>query len=75
MAQKNVRKAVNLTLTTTIVSFATFALIIYEPFQNLIIDYPYLILLTVVINLVIGKFTGLRLLEYFRFQEVFPSQD
>jgi len=75
MAQKNVKTAINLTITTGIVSFITFALIIYEPFQNLIIDYPYLLLLTIMINLVIGKFTGLRLLEYIRFQQVIPNQE
>lgn len=75
MAQKNIKTAINLTLTTGIVSLMTFALIIYEPFQNLIIDYPYLLLATVVLNLLIGKFTGLRVLEYFRFQEVIPNQE
>ncbi|MBD3279962.1 hypothetical protein GF389_00370 [Candidatus Dojkabacteria bacterium] len=75
MAQKNIKTAVNLTVTTGIVSFLTFMMIVYRPFQDLIIDYPYLLLLTLLINLIIGKFTGLRVLEYFRFQEVYPKQD
>lgn len=40
-------------------------------FQSLILAYPELILITVVINVFLGKWTGLRLVEYFRFQEVF----
>jgi 7 transmembrane helices usually fused to an inactive transglutaminase len=40
-------------------------------FQLLILAYPELILLTIVINAFLGRWTGLRLLEYFRFKEVF----
>ncbi|MBN1331760.1 hypothetical protein JW978_02630 [Candidatus Dojkabacteria bacterium] len=75
MAQKNIKTAFSLTLTTTIISFCTFALIIYGPFQNLMIDYPYLLILTFPLNIMIGKFTGLRLLEYFRFQNVIPQNE
>ncbi|MBT7493983.1 MAG: hypothetical protein HN666_01945 [Candidatus Peribacter sp.] len=39
--------------------------------QSLILAYPELILITIVINVFLGKWTGLRLVEYFRFQEVF----
>lgn len=39
--------------------------------QSLVIAYPELILLTIIINAFLGRWTGLRLVEYFRFQEVF----
>lgn len=39
--------------------------------QSLILAYPELILLTILINILLGKWTGLRLVEYFRFREVF----
>lgn len=39
--------------------------------QSLILAYPELILFTFVINAFLGRWTGLRLIEYFRFQEVF----
>ena len=39
--------------------------------QSLVLAYPEIILLTIVINAVIGQWTGLRLVEYFRFREVF----
>ncbi|MCA9370648.1 MAG: hypothetical protein KC680_01660 [Candidatus Peregrinibacteria bacterium] len=39
--------------------------------QSLILAYPELILITIVMNIFLGKWTGLRLVEYFRFQEVF----
>ena len=39
--------------------------------QSAILAYPELILLTIIINIFLGRWTGLRLVEYFRFQEVF----
>lgn len=40
-------------------------------FQSLLLAYPELILLTIVANAVLGRWTGLRLVEYVRFREVF----
>lgn len=39
--------------------------------QSVILAYPELILITIVVNVFLGKWTGLRLVEYFRFREVF----
>lgn len=39
--------------------------------QSLVLAYPELILLTFLINVLLGRWTGLRLIEYFRFREVF----
>lgn len=39
--------------------------------QSLILAYPELILITIVLNIFLGRWTGLRLVEYFRFKEVF----
>lgn len=43
----------------------------WPPFETLVIAYPETILLTIVINVLLGRFTGLRVTEYFRFREVF----
>lgn len=43
----------------------------WQALQSLILAYPELILLTIVINIMLGRFTGLRFVEYFRFREVF----
>ena len=40
-------------------------------FQSVILAYPELILLTFIVNIILGRWTGLRLVEYFRFREVF----
>lgn len=39
--------------------------------QSLILAYPELIILTIFINILLGKYSGLRLTEYFRFRTVF----
>lgn len=39
--------------------------------QSLVLAFPEIILLTILINAGLGKWTGLRLVEYFRFREVF----
>lgn len=39
--------------------------------QSVVLAYPELVLGTVAINILLGRWTGLRLVEYFRFREVF----
>ena len=39
--------------------------------QSVVLAYPELILFTIVVDAILGRWTGLRLLEYFRFREVF----
>ncbi len=46
-------------------------LVQWTVFQSLILAYPELLLLTVVVDVILGRWTGLRLVEYFRFREVF----
>ena len=40
---------------------------------SLIIHYPWVVLLTLPVNIFLGRWTGLRLSEYFRFREVFKK--
>lgn len=46
-------------------------LVRWPAFQSLILAYPELVLLTIPLNIFLGRWTGLRLVEYFRFREVF----
>lgn len=39
--------------------------------ESMILAYPELLIVTIVINIFLGQWTGLRLLEYFRFKDVF----
>ncbi len=56
----------------TVVAALLCVLIVRWPaFETLVIAYPEVILLTVFINVLLGRYTGLRVTEYVRFREVF----
>lgn len=46
-------------------------LVQWGPFQSMLLAYPELLVLTVLVNIMLGRWTGLRLVEYFRFRDVF----
>lgn len=59
-------------VTETIIASLLCVFIVQWPvFQSFLLAYPELILLTLPINALLGRWTGLRLVEYFRFREVF----
>ncbi len=68
--EQGFRAAVFLISETLILAIATYALVSWDPFQSLILGYPELIFLTIVINVLLGRWTGLRLTEYYRFRQV-----
>ncbi|MBI4235012.1 PKD domain-containing protein [Candidatus Peregrinibacteria bacterium] len=47
-----------------------FAIIKFSFIKNLIMSYPELVLLLIVINILLGRWSGLRILERIRFREV-----
>lgn len=68
--EKGGTTAVLLSLETILVSVICYWIVNWEWFKTLILSYPELVLLTIVINIVLGKWTGLRLSEYFRFKSL-----
>ncbi len=65
------RVAIILTLETLILAIACYYLITWSSFQQFALNYPLIIIGgSIVINLLLGRWTGLRLTEYFRFKEV-----
>lgn len=74
MSKKDFKTAFSLATTTVLLTIAAFALMIIEPFQQLLLDYPYLLIITLILNIIIGKFTGLRLFEYYRFKEILDKE-
>lgn len=78
---KGFKKAIFLILQTVIVSIIAYVVIGGEidlffvrlkfgALQRFMISYPEIILVIIFINVFLGKWTGLRLLEYVRFREV-----
>ena len=71
--EKGFRTATFLAIETILLAVLSYFLVKWEPFQTLILSYPYLVLLIVIFNIIIGKWTGLRLSEYYRFRDVIEN--
>ncbi len=55
---------------TILASLLCVFIVQWSLFQALMLAYPELIILTVIVDILLGKWTGLRLVEYVRFREV-----
>ena len=67
---KGVYAATLLMFETTVVSLICYWVVEWQFLQNLILSYPEIILLLIIVNLGLGRWTGLRFFEYIRFREV-----
>lgn len=67
---KGVWAAILLMLETTLVSLICYWIVDSQFLQNLMLSYPEIILLLILVNLGLGRWTGLRFFEYIRFREV-----
>lgn len=63
--------AVKLTIETLVLSLIGYFIADWTAFKTIVLAYPELILITFVLDFILGKFTGLRLTEYLRFRNVF----
>ncbi len=67
---KGFKTAFTLTLETLILAIGCYYLLNWESLRVLLLGFPELILFTIIINLIIGRWTGLRLFELIRFREI-----
>lgn len=68
--EKGSQTAIILALETLVISVAGYYLASWEILIKLLATHPWIILLTLPLNIFLGKWTGLRLSEYLRFKEV-----
>jgi hypothetical protein len=68
--EKGDRAAILLATETLVISILGFYLASWEGLIRFIAIYPWTILLTIPLNILLGKWTGLRLSEYLRFSEI-----
>ncbi|MBN1915426.1 hypothetical protein JW796_00315 [Candidatus Dojkabacteria bacterium] len=73
--KKNFSSAVLLSFETMIVSLICYSLISWPSLQNFILTYPIVATLAIPFNLIIGKFTGLRLKEHLRFRDLLNNNE
>jgi len=57
-------------LETIVIASLGYLLISWDTLQVLLIAHPEVLILFIVANVFMGRFTGLRLMEYFRFREI-----
>tara|TARA_Y100000310_G_scaffold331474_1_gene405129 strand:- start:654 stop:1019 length:366 start_codon:yes stop_codon:yes gene_type:complete len=68
---KSFQEASRLTIETIITSFLGYAIFKWGFLRSWVLLYPHLLILaSLILNLLIGKFAGLRLLEYRRFRKL-----
>lgn len=68
--ERGTNQALILTLETLIISVVCYFLMVSDYVQNLIFTFPGIILIFILINILLGRWTGLRLTEYFRFNSI-----
>ena len=71
LIERGSRKTLGVALETLVMSTAIFFLITWPLLQDIVFTYPLFVLLAaILINLFLGKWTGLRFSEYIRFKDL-----
>jgi hypothetical protein len=71
---KSVKTAINLTTETLILAFASYLILTFAPFQQFALLNPEILLIGVAIfDFILGKYIGLRFLEFWRFRKLINS--
>jgi len=68
--EKGNKMAIILAGETLLISVVCYLIASTEILKQLIMQYPWVVLITIPINIALGKWTGLRLTEYYRFRDV-----
>lgn len=68
--ERGTKEASLLILQTILLALFCYFIADWQAFKDLLLKYPELVFLTILINIIIGKWTGLRLFEYYRFRKV-----
>lgn len=73
-AGKGLWSALLATTETVLVSMVCFVIATWQFMQTFVLSYPgWMFLIILVINIMLGRFTGLRLTEYTRFRSIFQA--
>ena len=68
--QKGFKKSRILFINTLVLSLLTGLLISWDDFQTLMLNAPYLSIISVIFTLMFGRYKGIRLLEFLRFTDM-----
>mgnify|MGYP001618597501 FL=1 len=71
---KSFKTALTLTSQTLILALVSYVFLTYAPFQKLVLLNPEIAMITTfVIDIILGKYLGLRFMEYYRFRKLIRS--
>ncbi len=71
---KSAKTAVTLTFETLILSLISYGVLILQPMRQFVLLNPEIsLILTALLDLILGKYTGLRVMEYYRFRKLIQS--
>lgn len=65
------KRAFTITAFTLGLSIGCYLIVSWQLMRTIIVSYPEVVLLAIPINIILGRWTGLRLTEYFRFRKLF----
>lgn len=68
------RQAIILTTETLALAIISYFIVTWDEFSTLILGCPELVLVTFLINIILGRFSGLRVMEYFRFRKLLKAE-
>jgi hypothetical protein len=68
--EKGFTTAIQLAIETLIIATIGYYLVSWEAVRTFFLSYPEAVLFTIPVNYILGKWTGLRLTEYFRFRQL-----
>jgi F0F1-type ATP synthase assembly protein I len=74
-ARHGAKECISISGETLLLAVLSFLLFSWGNFQSFLLASPWILIVVLVINLIVGKFTGLRLLEYFRFWEILNKDE
>lgn len=73
---KSFKTAMSLTGQTLVLSLISYIFLTYQPFQRFVLLNPEMALVTTfVINILLGKYLGLRFMEYYRFRKLIGTNN
>jgi hypothetical protein len=68
---KSVKTALNLTFETLILSLVSYLFLTFQPLQKYVLLNPEIsLVLMAALDLILGKYTGLRVMEFYRFRKL-----
>jgi hypothetical protein len=68
---KSAKTAVNLTFETLVLSLISYAFLVFQPVRAYVLLNPEIsLILVAAADLILGKYTGLRVMEYYRFRKL-----